>query len=175
MSQTLSVDGSINSIGGILKLYHNGGTASPANININLKGDLTISGAGFSADVNNSTKLNFTGTGLQKISIVPNCSLVNLVAKSGSSVQLKNQNLNFNGSCLFTVETNAVFDFGFNGSTALKVNQSGGSGNAFNSLPGAYLKITSPLGLNVNAGELGNLENLPGSEEILIPRQHFTT
>ncbi|MDX2304564.1 MAG: T9SS type A sorting domain-containing protein [Microscillaceae bacterium] len=128
---------------------------------INLTGDLTVSsGATFSSQ-NTNSELNFVGNTTQTLNIAPNINNIDFYVNNGATVQLITQNLKFNGNCSFTVETGSTFNFGFNGSTSLEIEQVGGTSNVFTSEPGSTLRISSPDGISETLDS--NIKGIPPS------------
>lgn len=163
-TQTINILNNLNSTAGSLKLFYaGGGTAS--NVNVNLDGNLTVTGAssGFTNDGGQNANLNFTGTGIQTIDAAVTVTAVPMMVKNGAYVQLKNQDLTLNSvtntNVAFTVATGGTLDFGFaaNGTTALNIKKvATGGTNQFTSLSGSTLIITSPLGLQTSG--TGNVQ-----------------
>ncbi len=166
-SQTLHINGNLTSNAGTLKLFHSAG-GNAGGINVNLKGDLSIaSGVTVSNDgIPANCSFNLNGTELQTLNIAPNITGWRFFVKENASVQLAGNDMKLNGNSTITVETGATFDFGFNGTTALKVNQVGGTGNSFTTQQASTLIITSPNGISGVTGGLGNVEGIPTANRI---------
>jgi uncharacterized phage-associated protein len=169
-SSTINIDGNLNvTSNGILEL-NSTSTNSPIAI-VNLKGDLTLAATSLlhSSNANNLSKFNFTGTGdgltaatTQTIDIATTVAnenrYIDFATKSGAYVQQINRNFELGLNSGLTIETGSVFDFGFNGATALLTNISGvQTGTYFTSQTGSTLKITSSDGISSTA-LLGNVQ-----------------
>ncbi len=150
------------------------GTANGALGIVNLKGNITVGAnpilgnLGAIAD----QQFNFTGTTTQLVNIASVVSGsgsagVPMAIKANAIVQLNTNNLTLNNNSSLVVEANGTLDFGFNGTTALLVNQPGTptGTNTFNSAQGSILKITSPDGIvGTVTANLGNVQ-LPVSNK----------
>jgi hypothetical protein len=161
---TVNIDGNLNiTANGVLEL-NSTSPNSPLAI-VNLKGDVTVAATSllYSSNANNLSKFNFTGTGdgltaatTQTIDIASTSAIenryINFATKSGAYVQQINRNFELGLNSGVIVETGSVFDFGFNGTTALLTNISGAqTGTYFTSQTGSTLKITSPNGITTTA------------------------
>ena len=155
---SINVDGNMTISGGTFDVNHtSGGTGV-----VTLKGDLTVaSSAQLFANNATTATFNFAGIGdglsaatTQAINVAStNTEKIDFKVKSGAYVQLTNQDFNLATASKLTVENGGTFDFGFNGTTALNVTNSG----AFTTEVGSTLKITSTVGL-VTTGTTGNVQ-----------------
>lgn len=164
-TQTINFEKDFVSTAGLVSVFQSGG-ATASNININLKGNLSIGNSVTSfSNVSQggaNVKLNFVGTDTQYVSIYPTAVAIPMNVKTGAVIQLKNTDIVLNSltstTANFTVESNATLDFGFNGSTPLVVKRitSGAAGtNNFISQQYATLIITAPDGIINTAGTTG--------------------
>ena len=144
--------------------------SNPAAI-INLKGDLTVASNGLLQNGNSSHQavFNFTGSGngtspetTQTINIASTSDYENRYIdfniNAGAYVQIINQDFELGKDAKLTVKDGGIFDFGFDGNTALKVTKSGSqTGTGFDLDAGGYLKITSPNGI-MSDSSAGNVQ-----------------
>lgn len=162
---TLNIDGNLQVNSGTFDLNF----ASGATSTINLEGDITVAAAAvlFAAN-NNIATFNFTGIGdgttnalTQTINVVnqATASNINFNVNSGSYTKLINQDFALGTNSAFTVRTGGIFDFGFNGTTALNlVRVTSQTQQSFVAQTGSTLKITSPLGITSFGDYTGNVQ-----------------
>lgn len=167
-SNTMNVDGDLNITGGTLNM--NANTTAGATSVINLKGDLTVSGAGkLDASQGNNTgkDFNFNGIGngtsasqIQSVNVAfPDAARnrrIQFYAKPGSYVQLS-RDFDLGDNSRFYVEGGSVLDFGFTGTTPNNITGNGRVATDFTASAGAYLKISSPQGVSNTVGAVGNI------------------
>lgn len=166
-SNTLNIDGNMTITGGVFDM--NANSTSGAVSTVNLKGDLTVNGGKIDATLdNNSNKIfNFNGIGngtsasqIQSINVafpdVNRNRRINFYAKTGSYVQLS-RDFDLGARSRFYVEGGAVLDFGFTGTTANNITGNGRIATDFTAQSGAYLKISSPQGISITEGNIGNV------------------
>jgi Domain of unknown function (DUF3244) len=170
-TSTINVDGDLNITPSAVLEFNPTVSANPVS-QLNIKGDLIIAASGLMQNSNTSSlgQLNFNGTGdgltaasTQTIDIASTSASENryiaFAIKSGAYVQQINRNFELGSNSGVTVENGGTFDFGFNGTTALIINNSGTqTGCYFTTLTGSTLKITSPNGINTGAASLGNVQ-----------------
>lgn len=186
---TVNIDGNIELTGNGANIDLNGNTnASNASVAVlNVKGDVAVGTNSFITSTH-TTQLgafNFNGTGdgltaatTQTVSMGSTQALRNqntiTAIKSGAYVQLAQSNWDLGVRSTITVENGASFDFNFNGSTALNVGTvSGASSTQFISQQNAYLKISSPNGLNNTSGTVGNAQTTIAPNINQTARFHF--
>jgi len=127
---------------------------------IELAGDLRVGPDALLYSENENTELHFVGQGdgltdetIQTISIASTDDAnenknIDFVVNEGAYVRLADQDLELGKNGYVRVREGAVFDFGFNGNTALTVTKSGTqTGTGFDLDAGGYLVITSPDGI----------------------------
>ncbi len=187
---TLNVDGNATISGGTFEMNNvTGGTGI-----FNLKGDLSVGSAAILKSTNTSSNFNFTGTYSSStpatIQTIDNASIpassvssqntkINFNVKQGAYAQLINQNFKLGNSSVLTVETGAIFDFGFDGANgagtnALNVTGNGITGTGFTSQSQAYLKISSPLGIVNTSGSVGNIQTNTAPVINTLETFHYT-
>ncbi len=168
-AMTLNVLGDIRVNAGA-SLDMNSTVAANPTSTINLTGDLFVASTGLMVNSNSANlgTFNFVGTGdglsaatTQTIDIASTGATENryisYFVKSGAYVQIATQDFELGTNSKVTVENGGVFDFGFNGTTALNVGISAAmTGTAFESQQGSTLKITSPDGISTT-GSIGNV------------------
>lgn len=168
---SVTVKGDLNiTAGAVLDLGGAAGTNS--NINLNLEGDLSVVGSGLLRSQTDAVNFNFSKTGGDGLSASTTQTIdiastsdnenrqVKFNVKSGAYVQLLNRDFELGTDSKLTVQDGGILDFGFDGTTPLKVVISGSqTGSAFQSMQGSYLKVTSPDGINF-AGATGNVQVL---------------
>jgi hypothetical protein len=174
-SSTFNIDGDLNiTPSGVIDF--NSSVAAGVTATINLKGDLSVAGSGLLHNTNTSSlgSFNFVGVGdglsaatTQTIDIASTSANENryiaFAVKSGAYVQQVNRDFELGTNSGVTVETGAVFDFGFNGTTALLTKISGSqTGTYFITQTGSTLKITSADGITTTA-LLGNVQVVPSN------------
>lgn len=165
-SVTLNIDSNLV-IGSSNFIFDIGSSSTGTNKSVvNLKGDLTVGSGNILTQNTTAAKkgeFNFTGsyssldsTTIQTVDVASTGATtenarVDFNVKSGAYTQLINRDFELGTNSKLTVETGSIFDFGFNGSTALNVAVSGSqTGTAFESQQTSTLKITSPEGLYGN-------------------------
>ncbi|HQO90174.1 MAG TPA: T9SS type A sorting domain-containing protein [Chitinophagales bacterium] len=165
-SVTLNIDSNLV-IGSSNFIFDIGSSSTGTNKSVvNLKGDLTV-GSGNILTQNTSAakkgEFNFTGTyndadvtTIQTVDVASTGATtenarIDFNVKSGAYTQLINRDFELGTNSKLTVETGSIFDFGFNGTTALNVGIANSMlGTAFESKQNATLKISSPDGLYGN-------------------------
>ncbi len=172
-SSTVTVEGNINiTSSAVLDMNSTSAEGPPPPIAIlNLKGDLTVSSGGLLQNSNdkNLGLFNFSGTGdgsssnlTQTIDVASTSSnenrYVKFSVKKGAYVQQISRDFELGTNSGLVVDSAGVYDFGFNGSTALLVKNSGSqTGAYFTSSQSSTLKITSPDGISTTTG-VGNVQ-----------------
>lgn len=172
-SSTVTVEGNINiTSSAVLDMNSTSAEGPPPPIAIlNLKGDLAVSSGGLLQNSNdfNLGLFNFNGTGdgsspalTQTIDIASTSSNENrymkFSVKKGAYVQQINRDFELGKNSGLVVDSAGVYDFGFNGSTALLTKNSGSqTGAYFTSSQSSTLKITSPDGISTTTG-VGNVQ-----------------
>ena len=170
----LNILGNLNILGDVNFDFNSTVTSNSVETQVNLKGDLTVtSGAQFRSTNGNGTNrgfFNFNGVGdgltpatTQTIDCASSLTnrYTNLTYEvlDGAYVRIINQNLELNTQSAVIVAQNGVFDFGFNGTTALRVVEvAGGATNtSFNLNPFGRIKITHPNGIDAGTANEGNV------------------
>ncbi|MEX1188759.1 MAG: T9SS type A sorting domain-containing protein [Bacteroidia bacterium] len=170
----LNIDGDLNILSNANLDFNSTITSNSVETQINLKGDLFVAATAQFRSTNgngvNRGFVNFTGTGdglSPATTQTINCTstqtsrYTNLAydVKDGAYVRLINQDLEMNTQTSFKVSAFGVFDFGFNGSTALRlVEISGGAtGTSFTLDPIGTIKITHPNGIDAGTANEGNV------------------
>ncbi|QRM88540.1 choice-of-anchor D domain-containing protein [Lacinutrix sp. WUR7] len=134
-------------------------TVTAGNSPVIIEGNLEISSTVNTVNSDVTTKeIIFSGDNSHTIEVAPNCSNVPFVIESGDTATLLNENLKFTGDSSIEVESGAIFDFSFNGTTALEVQDISGARNRFTQLDGATLFITHPQGI-WDSSTQGNVED----------------
>ncbi len=99
----------------------------------------------------------FSGNNTHTIEVAPNCSNVPFIIEAGDTAVLSNENLKFTGNSSIEIESNAIFNFSFNGTAALEVQNVSGGNNRFLQRSGSYLYITHSQGI-WDASNNGNVQ-----------------
>ena len=166
---TLNIYGNLELTGTSSKLRPDINSNGTGTNEINLKGDLTVNSGSILYSENIKSVLNFTGSyneaspdSIQTIDIASTDGNENkniqFNVNSGAYVQIINQDFELGKDAKLTIKDGGIFDFGFDGNTALKVTKSGSqTGTAFDLDAGGYLKITSPDGIMSNSSA-GNVQ-----------------
>lgn len=170
----LNILGDLNILGNASFDFNSTVTSNIVETRVNIDGDLTVEPNALMESSNgngaNRGFLNFTGTGdglTPATTQTINCASTqagrydNLVynVNNGAYARIINQNLELSNQGNVIVSSGGVFDFGFNGGTALRVQEiSGGANNtAFNLNPGGRIKITHPNGIDAGTANEGNV------------------
>lgn len=170
---TLNIDGDMTVSGGFFNVNKVSTlTTYGGNGIVNLKGDLTVSAlalfeATYIVRTLAESDINFVGTGdgstaalTQTINIANQTTAAKITfnVNSGAYVRLINQDLALGTSSAFNVKTGGMFDFGFNGTTALNIVPVASQiSQTFATQQASTLKITSPNGIT-NTANLGNVQ-----------------
>ncbi len=139
-------------------------TIAEGNGQIQIHSDVEIWQLGsnvLTSDVD-TKQILLTGDNDHTLFIERTCENMPLIIEGGDSVELVNSNLKFAGNSSITIQSNATFNFGFDGNTALKVQSVSGTGNKFIQEGGAYLYITHPQGI-WDASSNGNVQDFAAS------------
>ncbi len=159
-SATVNIEGDLNITPSAVLNFNSTVSTTPVAI-INLKGDVTVAGSGLLTNNNSSNHgaLNFVGSGdgltdatTQTIDIASTSSqenrYISFEARAGTYVKQINRDFELGTNSSLTVQIDAVYDFGFNGTTPLNLTISGTqTGTVFSSQQGSTLKITNPDGI----------------------------
>ncbi|WP_223032487.1 choice-of-anchor D domain-containing protein [Hanstruepera marina] len=134
-------------------------TISSGTAPVIIEGNLEIGSSVNTVNSDVTTKeILFSGDNNHTLEIAPNCTNVPFIIESGDTGVLLNENLKFTGDSSLEIESGATFNFSFNGSTALKVQDISGSGNKFISNTNSTLYITHPGGIWDSSSQ-GNVQD----------------
>lgn len=185
LSGVFHVDGNISLTGGSTLSMNATSGSTTAVATINLKGDISVDATSLLENVNSTTlvntSFNFNGTAdgttsalTQEIDIATTLANENRYipfnVNSGTFVRLINRNFELGTGSSLNVKDGAIFDFGFNGATALIVTEvpAGATSTAFDLDQGGTLKITSPDGLHDGTTlTIGNIQQLAISDRTI--------
>ena len=171
-NSTVNIEGDLTiTPSGVLQFNPTVSAGSSAIVNLN--GDLSVAGSGLLQNSNSSSlgDFNFSGTGdgitnatTQTVDVASTSAnenrYISFNVKNGAYVKQINRDFQLGRNSALIIETGAVYNFGFNGTTALNLTISGSqSGTDFSSQTGSTLIVTSPNGINTS-GTLGNVQTV---------------
>ncbi|MDN3491767.1 choice-of-anchor D domain-containing protein [Winogradskyella bathintestinalis] len=124
-----------------------------------IEGNLEIGTTVTSVNSDVTTKeILFSGDNNHTIEVAPNCSNVPFKIENGDTAELLIENLKFTGDSSLEIESGATFNFSFNGTTALEVQDISGARNEFISQTNSTLYITHPQGIWDSSSQ-GNVQD----------------
>ena len=146
------------------KAFNGTPTVATGDGQIKVEGNIEVRQMGtnvLSSDVD-TKQILLTGDNSHTLYIDRNCSNMPLIVEGGDSAELINSDLKFAGHSGLEIQSGATFNFGFDGNTALEVQNISGSNNTFIQKGGAYLYITHPQGI-WDASSNGNVQDFSAS------------